>query len=143
MPAVEVEVLERRQLAIDEGLVPEEPDTAAVGLDLERPRGRDREPRAEPEQRRLPRTVRSGDDEETAALELEVEPVEDALRPVAPLQTSRPDHTSTSASTKAKNATEITPFIVKKAVSSRRRSPGRTSECSYASSPATTATPSQ
>ena len=39
------------------------------------------------------------------------------------------DH-RTSASTKAKNATEITPFIVKKAASSRRRSPGRTSECS-------------
>ena len=40
------------------------------------------------------------------------------------------DHTSTSARTNAKNVTEITPFIVKNAVSSRRRSPGRTSECS-------------
>ena len=41
-----------------------------------------------------------------------------------------PDDHSTSASTKAKNATEMTPFIVKNAASSRRRSPGRTSVCS-------------
>ena len=39
------------------------------------------------------------------------------------------DH-STSTSTNAKNATEMTPFIVKNAASSRRRSPGRTSVCS-------------
>ena len=39
-PAVELEVLERRQLAVDERLVAEETDPAAVGLDLERPRGR-------------------------------------------------------------------------------------------------------
>ena len=39
--------------------------------------------------------------------------------------------------------TLITPFIVKNAVSSLRRSPGRTRECSYASSSATAATPSQ
>ena len=37
----------------------------------------------------------------------------------------------------------MTPLTVKKAASSRRRSPGRTSECSYASSAATAATPSQ
>ena len=42
----------------------------------------------------------------------------------------QPDDHKTSASTKAKKATEMTPFIVKNAASSRRRSPGRTSECS-------------
>ncbi len=41
-----------------------------------------------------------------------------------------PDDHKTSASTKTKKASEMTPFIVKKAVSRRRRSPGRTSECS-------------
>lgn len=48
-----------------------------------------------------------------------------------------------SAITKTAKATLITPFIVKKAVSSRRRSCGWTSACSYASSVATAATPSQ
>src|SRR6185312_298010 len=48
-----------------------------------------------------------------------------------------------SASTKPKKTTLMTPFMVKKAAFSRRRSPGRTSECSYASSTATATTPSQ
>src|SRR5207248_7902085 len=52
-------------------------------------------------------------------------------------------HVTASRITKAAKTTLITPFIVKKAVSSRRRSPGRTSECSYASRTATAATPSQ
>src|SRR5438105_6036918 len=47
-PPVEIEVLERRQLAVDERLVREEADAAAVGLDLERAAARDREPGAEP-----------------------------------------------------------------------------------------------
>ena len=37
----------------------------------------------------------------------------------------------------------ITPFIVKNAAFNLERSPGRTSECSYASSDAATATPIQ
>src|SRR5205823_2381955 len=48
-----------------------------------------------------------------------------------------------SAITNAAKATLIAPFMVKKAASRRRRSPGRTSECSYTSRPATAATPSQ
>ena len=48
-----------------------------------------------------------------------------------------------SAMTNAAKTTLITPFIVKNAVSSRRRSCGWTSACSYASSAATAATPSQ
>src|SRR6478752_110268 len=51
-----------------------------------------------------------------------------------------PDDHSTSASTKAKNATEMTPFIVKNAASRRRRSPGRTSVCSYRRSAPTIST---
>ena len=42
----------------------------------------------------------------------------------------QPDDHNTSASTKAKKAREMTPFMVKNAASSRRRSPGRTSVCS-------------
>src|SRR6185312_8004495 len=104
--------------------------------------GRYGQARAEAQQGRLPRPVRARDDEEAAALELEVQPAQDALLAVVLLEPDRPDH-RTSSSTQTKNATEMTPFIVKKAVSSRRRSPGRTSECSYASRPATAATPSQ
>ncbi len=54
-----------------------------------------------------------------------------------------PDHVIASTITKAAKTTLITPFIVKNAASSRRRSPGRTRECSYASSAATVTTPSQ
>src|SRR6185312_1417808 len=90
-----------------------------------------------------PGPVRPGDDEKPTAPELEVDPAQHALEPVALLEALRADHTSTSARTKRKNPTEITPFIVKNAVSSRRKSPGRTSECSYASRSATAATPSQ
>src|SRR6185312_4957856 len=128
-PPVEVEILEHRQLAVHERLVAEESDRAALGLDLERPAGRHGQARAEAQQGCLPRPVRARDDEEAAALELEVQPAQDALLPVVLLEPDRPDH-RTSSSTQTKNATEMTPFIVKKAVSSRRRSPGRTSECS-------------
>src|SRR5207247_624595 len=135
--AVEVEVLERCQLPVDQRLVPEEADPAPVRLDLERPGRGKRETRAEAQQRRLSGSVRPGDDQEPAPLELEVQPAQDTLEPITLLERLRPDHASASASTKAKNVTEMTPFIVKNAVSRRRRSPGRTSECSYASSAAT------
>src|SRR6478609_3556936 len=48
---------------------------------------------------------------------------------------------SRSAATKTKNTTAITPFMVKNAALSLERSPAETSECSYASNTATTATP--
>src|SRR4051812_39110463 len=67
-PAVEVEVLEGGQLAVDERLVTKEADRPALRLDLKRAAGRDREPGAEPQQRRLAGTVRARDDEEAAAL---------------------------------------------------------------------------
>ena len=98
-----------------------------------RPRACRRSGSPSPAQRRssvvLPAPFGAGDDEEAAALELEVEPAQHALLAVVLREAGRADH-RTSSSTKTKNATEITPFIVKKAVSSRRRSPGRTSECS-------------
>ena len=60
-----------------------------------------------------------------------------------PVDHSPAAQVTASRITNAAKATLITPFIVKNAVSSRRRSPGRTSECSYASRAATTRTPSQ
>src|SRR5277367_3997051 len=46
-----------------------------------------------------------------------------------------------SVATKTKNRIAITPFIVKKAAFSLRRSRGETIRCSYSNSPATTAIP--
>ena len=53
------------------------------------------------------------------------------------------DHVATSRSTEPKKTMLITPFSVKNAVLRRRRSPGDTMACSYASRPATAPTPSQ
>ena len=74
--------------------------------------------------------------------------IEKTLRYCVVLQTLQAaaadrDHVATSRITNAAKTTLMTPFIVKNAASSRRRSPGRTSACSYPSSTATTATPSQ
>ena len=66
-PPVEVEVLERGELAVDERLVRQVADAAAVDRDLELARGRREQPGAEREQRRLARAVRAGDEEEVAA----------------------------------------------------------------------------
>jgi hypothetical protein len=95
--AVEIEVLERGQLAVDERLVAEEPDRRALRLDLERAAGRHGEARAEPQQRRLARAVGPGDDEEAAALELEVEAIEHLLEAVALREIARRDHRATSS----------------------------------------------
>ena len=144
---VEVEVLERGQVAVEQRLVAEVAEPAAVGGDVELAARRRREARDEPEQRRLARPVRARDDEEAAALELEVERPQRARRlPVALLE--RPDaRRSISERRRAGRSREktmlITPLTVKNAASRRRRSPGRTSECSYASSAATATTPSQ
>src|SRR5581483_584638 len=143
-PAVEVEVLERGQLAVDERLVAEEPDPLAGHSHLELARGRHEQPGDQAEQRRLARAVRAGEEQERAPVDLEVEIADHVPEAERAPEPARGDHrTSTSASTKPKKVTLITPFMVKKAASSRRRSPGRTSECSYESSPATTATPIQ
>ena len=80
-PSVEVEVLERGELAIDERLVPEEADPPPLDRDLERPARRRREPDDQPEERRLPRTVRPGHDEGAARLELEGDVPERGAQP--------------------------------------------------------------
>ena len=140
---VEVEVLERRQLLVDERLVPEEADRATVRVHLQLARRRRRQPGAEPQQRRLAGAVGPGDDEEAAAGQLEVHSLKNALVAVALREAARSNHVATSRSTKQKNTMLITPFSVKNAVFSRRRSPGETIACSYASSAATAPTPSQ
>src|SRR5438105_11414637 len=142
-PPVEVEVLEGRQLAVHERLVADEAEPGTVDADLELARGGRGEPGAEAEERRLPGAVGAGDDQEAALLELEVEAVQDPLPTVTLPEGRGLDHVNTSSRTNAKKTTLITPFTVKKAASRRRRSPGRTSECSYANSAATAATPSQ
>src|SRR5438067_3252304 len=129
-PPVEVGVLEGRQLAVHERLVADEPEPGAVDPHVELARGGRCEPGAEPQERRLPRPVRAGDEEETALLELEVEAVQDALRSIGLAEAARGDPGTTSTGTNAKKTTLMTPFTVKKAASRRRRSPGRTSECS-------------
>ena len=93
-------------------------------------------------QRRLARAVGPGDDEEAAA-QLEVDALEDALVAVALREAAGADHVATSRSTEPKKTMLITPFSVKNAVLRRRRSPGDTMACSYASRPATAPTPSQ
>ena len=61
---------------------------------------------------------------------LEVEVAQDALGAEPPSKSARRDHTTTSRSTKTKNVTLMTPFMVKNAMSSRFQSLGETSECS-------------
>ena len=91
-PPVEVEVLERRQLPVDERLVGEEADRATRRVDLELTVRRRREPRAQAKKRRLPGAVRPGHEHESAARHLEVEPVENALVAEALRQLPCPDH---------------------------------------------------
>src|SRR5262249_17793612 len=130
----EVEVLDRGQLAVEQGIMAREPDLLALGGDLERSGARDGEAGAQPEQGRLPGAVRSCHQHEPTAVEAKVEAVEDALVPVAlaqpPWGDERGHQTTASTITKAQKTTLITPFMVKNARSSRRRSSGRTSECS-------------
>src|SRR5262249_48191605 len=130
--AVQIEVLERRQLAIDQRLVPEVADLGALGVDGQLALGRDREPCTEPEKRRLAGPLRACDDDEAPALDIELDSVQHDLLAEALAEVPREDHRHVTASstTNTQNATLMTPFIVKNAASSRRRSPGRTSECS-------------
>ena len=78
--AEEVEVLERGELAVDERLVREEAEPAAVDTDLERPARGCREAREQAEERRLARPIRSGDDEGSVPRQVEVDGRERARR---------------------------------------------------------------
>ena len=128
--AVEIEVLERGQVSVEKRLVADEAELAAGGVDLELATRRRGEAGHQAEERRLARPVCAGDNEKAAALELEVERLQRAAPPVALLERPSPNHSSTSAKTNAKKTMLITPLTVKNAASRRRRSPGRTSECS-------------
>src|SRR5436190_1635847 len=129
-PAVEVEVLERRQLTVDERLVAEVAQSPPLHADLELAAGRRGETRAEAEQRRLAGAVRTGDEQEVVAADVERDAPQYPRVSVPLLERTGADHSATSASTNSKNATLMTPLTVKKAASRRRRSFGRTSECS-------------
>src|SRR6266568_5827582 len=91
-PAVQLEVLDRRQLAVDERLVREEADARPVGLDAEVTRSGDREPGADPQERRLPGAVRTGHKQEAVLRELELDPAEDPLLAVPLLEPVRANH---------------------------------------------------
>src|SRR5690242_13293697 len=119
--AVQVEVLERGQLAVDQRLVAEVPDPLARCLDLELAGGRHEQPGDEAQERGLAGAVRAGDEQEAAPRQVDVDPREDALLAEAASEPTRPDHRSASTSTKRKKATLIAPFVVKNAASSWRR----------------------
>src|SRR6058998_1301421 len=69
-PAEEVQVLDRRQLAIHEWLVREEADRAPVDADCELAARGSEQSSDEPQQRRLSRPVRASDDDEATARDL-------------------------------------------------------------------------
>ena len=67
--AEEIEVLERRELAVEQRLVADVAEVAALGVDRQRAFCRRSEARDEPEQRRLARSVRPRDEQEARARE--------------------------------------------------------------------------
>ena len=89
---VELEVLERRQLAVEPRVVAEKADRRSRRVDVERARGRRRESGAEPQQGRLAGAVRPRHEQEAAALDLQVETLEHAPRAVPLRELGRPDH---------------------------------------------------
>ena len=131
-PAVEIEVLERGELPVDERLVREVADAAS---DRRPTTSSPRVGSARPARRRssvvFPLPFGPVTTAKPAARDGDVHAAQHALAAVPLLDVASADHaTSTSSATKTKNTTLITPFIVKNAASSRRRSPGRTIECS-------------
>src|SRR5207247_2405368 len=76
--AVEVEILQRRQLPVHERLVREESDLRAIDGAAELAGGRRREARAQAEQRRLPGTVRTSHKEEAARVDVKLDAAQHA-----------------------------------------------------------------
>ena len=74
--AEQLEVLQRRELAVQQRLVREVAETGALGGHVERAARRRRQTRQEPEQSRLTRAVRAGDDQAAATLDHEREVAE-------------------------------------------------------------------
>src|SRR5665647_1918283 len=113
-PPVQLEVLERGELAIHERIVCEIADLRALHADDELTLAGQREPGADAQQRRLPGSVRARDDREAALRQLEVDAPQDPLLAEALPEPARRDHpTTASAITNTANATLMTPFIVK------------------------------
>ena len=90
--AVEVEVLERSQLSVEQRLVPEEPDLRAVDRHFELARGWNDEPGEQPEQRRLPGSVRAGDEQQLPSPDVDVDVRKDALVSEPPSEPVSVDH---------------------------------------------------
>jgi hypothetical protein len=140
--AEELEILERTQLPVDEGLVTHEAEIAALPFDLQDAACRGGEAGHQTEQRRLPRPVRAGDDEEAAPGENERDAAKHPLAAVPLLEAvpdddrrllarSRSDHQiSVSRATNTKKTTAMRPLTRKNAASRRSRWPGRTNACS-------------
>ena len=126
-PPVEVEVLERGQLAVDERLVRRGSRCGPRSTrDLELARGGREQAGAEREQRRLAGAVRAGDDQEVPPRQRRGRGRGGrASSPKRGRGRARRITRATSASTKAKKVTLMTPFMVKNAVSSRRRPAAR------------------
>jgi hypothetical protein len=129
-PAVEVEVLERRQLAVDERLVPEVAELRAFDVDLELARLGAARPAMRRSRVVLPEPFGPVTSRKSSSPTSSVTPRRILFVPVPLLERTGADHSVTSASTNRKNTTLITPLTVKNAASRRRRSFGRTSECS-------------
>ena len=128
-PPVELEVLERGQLAVDQRLVAEVAEPAALGVDVELAARRRGEPATSRSSVVFPEpfgpvTTRNPPRSSSKSSSRSTRRRRSASR--AP----GPDHAATSSRTKPKKTMLITPFTVKNAASRRRRSPGRTSECS-------------
>src|SRR6202008_288082 len=91
-PAVQLEVLESGQLAVDERLVGEITDPRTRDAHLDLPLARQRKAGAQTQQGGLPGAVRTGDDREGAVGYLEVAAAQDALLAEALADLSRADH---------------------------------------------------
>ena len=81
-PAIEVEVLERGELAIDERLVAKVAELAPLDAAVDRSLRRRGEPGADPQERRFARPVPAGHDDETTVSQVEIDAAQDALVPV-------------------------------------------------------------
>src|SRR5207244_6202183 len=108
-PAVEVEVLEGGELAVDERLVREVADAPAFERDLQLPGRRDRKPSAKPKQRRLTGSVRPGDEQEPVSGKLEPDATQNALVAVALLHPSGPNHHATVVAPSESHSTVCVP----------------------------------
>ena len=89
---VEVQVLERRQLAVHQGVVGDESDLRALDVQCERASRRDGEAGTKTKERGLPGPVRPGDEEEPVLRHVERHAAKDATLGIAFLDAACVDH---------------------------------------------------